>query len=480
MSNSLAVATVTATLALEVVQKAAELAVNGATVTTTRPDSTGNGNSAARVNIYLYQVSSNAALRNRDLPTRNSGGQLVQRPCVALDLNYLLTFYGDEAQLEPQRMLGNVALAMHTKPMLTRTMIQDTIVNPLYSFLAESNLADAIELVKFTPLPLSLEELSKIWSVFFQTQYALSTAYQATVVLIESEATPRAALPVLEREIFVVPFRHPTIERIRAESGEHEPIMSDSTIVIEGRQLRGEVTQLRIGASNLMTLQNITDTRIVFPLNSIQPAGTLRAGVQAVQIVQPMMMGRPRIEHVGVESNVAAMVVRPTLTKITVPNSTTITIDIAPPLNKTQRLLLLLNDFNNPASAGHSFIAGPRPNYQVTDRTLTTLQSEGVPQPVLDQLSQIKDQEYKREDDFLEAVKNEIGDPETETHKALILKYAGPDAVDDSITFHIAGVGAGEYLLRIQVDGAESVLQVDEDQDSPTYGQIIGPKVTIQ
>ena len=85
--------------------------------------------------------------RNRDLPTRNSDGELVQRPRVALDLHYLLTFYGDEMLLEPQRMLGNVALALHTTPVLTRKMIENSIVNSDYQFLAESNLAGEIELV---------------------------------------------------------------------------------------------------------------------------------------------------------------------------------------------------------------------------------------------------------------------------------------------------------------------------------------------
>jgi hypothetical protein len=479
MSNFLAIATVTTTLALEVVRQAAMDAVSAATVTMVRPDGTDNTTAGARVNIYLYQVTSNAAWRNNDLPTRNSDGQLIQRPCVAVDLHYLLTFYGDDGQLEPQRMLGNVALAMHTKPMLTREMIRNTIVNTLYPFLAESNLADAIELVKFTPLPLSLEELSKMWSIFFQTKYALSMAYQATVVLIEAEVPARAALPVLEREIFVVPFRHPTIERIRSEAGEFEPILSDSTIVIEGKQLRGDITQLRIGGSDLMSLQNPSDTRIVFPLSSIQPAGSLRAGVQAVQIIQSMMMGHPRVEHVGVESNVAPMVVRPTLTKITVVDSTTIMIEFDPPIGKTQRVLLLLNDLKSPTSSSYAFIAPRRASYQVTDRTLAELKVEEVPDAVLNQLSQIKDKEYKTEDDFLKDMKNAIGNQETQTHGSLILKYAGPDADNDSITFHISGVGPGDYLLRVQVDGAESVLQVDKDENSPTLGQIIGPKVTI-
>ncbi len=407
MSNFRAIATVTATLALEVLQGAASAAVPGATVTMTRPDAAGGGPPAARVNLYLYQISSNAAWRNNDVPTRNSNGELVQRPRVALDLHYLLTFYGDEAQLETQRLLGSVALAMHVKPMLSRDMIRNTIVNPAYPFLAQSDLADEIELVKFTPLPLSLEELSKLWSVFFQTQYALSMAYQATVILIEGEETPRSVLPVLEREIFVVPFRHPTIERIRSQAGENEPIVANSTLVIEGKQLRGEVTQLRIGGSDLMTLQDVSDSQIVFPLVSLQPAGSLRAGVQAVQIVQPMMMGQPRVAHVGVESNVFALVVRPTITAINLPDPTHVAIDVDPTVGKAQRVLLLLNEITNATPEAYTFMAEPR------------------------------------------------------------------NADLNTLTIPISGVKPGDYFVRVQIDGAESLL--DLNPASPNFG----PKVTV-
>jgi hypothetical protein len=120
MSNFLAVATVTATLRqmlLPVVGKD----VPGATVTTQRPDAAG-GAQGLCVNIYLYQVTPNAAWRNEDLPTRRTGGELVKHPQVALNLHYLLTFYGDEGNLEPQRLLGSVMRTLHTRPVLTSKM----------------------------------------------------------------------------------------------------------------------------------------------------------------------------------------------------------------------------------------------------------------------------------------------------------------------------------------------------------------------
>src|SRR5262249_1880890 len=162
MSNFLAIATATASLS-QVLQAAITPDVPGAHVTTVRPD----GNGALPnpgVNIFLYQVTHNASWMNADLPSRRGNGDLIQRPQAALDLHYLLTFYGDDGHLEPQRVLGSVVRALHARPIITRDIIRQTIAKPNFTFLATSDLADAIELVKFTPLPLSLEELSKLWS----------------------------------------------------------------------------------------------------------------------------------------------------------------------------------------------------------------------------------------------------------------------------------------------------------------------------
>ena len=68
------------------------------------------------VNVFLYQVTPNAAWRNADLPTRRANGDLIQRPQAALDLHYLLTFYGDESLLQPQRVLGSVVRTLHCGP----------------------------------------------------------------------------------------------------------------------------------------------------------------------------------------------------------------------------------------------------------------------------------------------------------------------------------------------------------------------------
>ena len=197
MSNYLAIATVTAALA-QTVRASVQNAVAGSDVIVGRPESPSTGDVLPRVRLYLYQVTPNASLRNADLPSRGASvDTVVKRPCAALDLHYLLSFYGSETELQPQRMLGAVVRDLHARPFLTRQMVQNAMGG--YAVLADSDLHQAVEQVRVNPINLSTEEQSKLWSVFFQTPHAVSVAYQASVVLIESEETPLAAMPVLQR-----------------------------------------------------------------------------------------------------------------------------------------------------------------------------------------------------------------------------------------------------------------------------------------
>ena len=164
MSNFLTIATVTEVLK-QTLETALSKYITGARLSTAlRPNSGGDKLPDKGVNIYLYQVNPSPAGRNLDLPSRNSNGTLTQRPRIALDLYYLLSFYGDEANLEPQQVLGCVTSTLHARPILTRDSIRSVINNTPY--LKSSDLDQEVELIKFTLLHLSLEELSKLWSVF--------------------------------------------------------------------------------------------------------------------------------------------------------------------------------------------------------------------------------------------------------------------------------------------------------------------------
>jgi uncharacterized protein DUF4255/IPT/TIG domain-containing protein len=336
MSNFLAVATVTATLQREL-QSAVGIDVPGATATTVRPDAPGHGVPEVGVNIFLYEIAPNAAVRNRDLPTRSGNGQTtVQRPAVALDLHYLLSFYGED-DLAAQRVLGSVVRHLHSQPLLTRKMIQDAI--QAHSFLARSNLADAVDFVRLSPLSLSLEELSKLWSVFFQTTYVLSAAYRASLVFIEEELTTITPLPVRERQLFVVPFQNPFIENV-----DPQIVATGATLTIRGQNLRGNVTELKFGDTPA-TPATLAAEKITVAVPAI-----LQAGVRTVQVIQgfDFKTGIPANEpHRGFESNVAPFILQPTIattTPVTVARGGTLTLDFAPPIAREQSVALLLNN----------------------------------------------------------------------------------------------------------------------------------------
>lgn len=193
MSNYLAVATVTATLR-DLVQETVGATVAGATVTTQRPDSVkGNGLNNPMINIFMYMVAPNPAWRNTDITIHPFDSNKVDiRRQMPLNLFYLVSFYGNDLVFEPQRMLGSVVSAIHARPRLSAQAIQATVARENY--LKNSDLDNQVayvESVTLTPISLSLEELSKLWTIFFQVPYALSVAYRASTVLIEPDADPR-------------------------------------------------------------------------------------------------------------------------------------------------------------------------------------------------------------------------------------------------------------------------------------------------
>lgn len=196
MSNHLAIATVSAALG-QLALASAQQAVPGVQLRFGRPVAPGAGTNALRLHVYLYQISPHAALRNADLPSRGADGLLTGRPRSALELHYLLAFYGDDQQLEPDRMLGAVARDLHARPVLSPADIADAIT--AHPSLADSDLGAAIERVKFTPVTLSLDEQSRMWSVLIHTPHALSVIYTASVILLDALEGGTPALPVLRR-----------------------------------------------------------------------------------------------------------------------------------------------------------------------------------------------------------------------------------------------------------------------------------------
>jgi hypothetical protein len=424
MSNFLAIAMVTETLR-QMLTPPVSQAVSGAEVKTARPTTAGTGLPSKGVNLFLYSVSPNGTLTNGDVPTRDSGGQLLRRPQVALSLHYLLSFYGDDETLEAQRLLGATVRSIHARPLLTRSTIRKTIDrlvsgDPAH-FLKTADLAEQIELVKFTPVPLSLEELSKLWSVFFQTNYALSVAYEGNVVLIESDAKPSPSLPVARRGVHVVPRRQAVLEAV------DPPIArSGATVTLRGHDLGGTTRVVVSTAAVTPAAGDVKDEAIRITL----PA-TVRAGVNTARVRADLDFGTPNEPHGGADSNSVAFMVQPSIAAIA-QNPSTVTeggiqmkkgevkITFDPKVSRGQRVEMHLNELHPAAGTAPHAYTFPAPP------------GNGLTNPA---------------------------DTETAT---VVIVYKIPQSF------------AGDYLVRASVDDAQSELHVD-----PSTGTYDGPVVTL-
>jgi Pvc16 N-terminal domain len=435
VSNHLAVATVTA--ALQHVLTDAVADISGAGVTTGRPAAAqpaagGNGTSAPTgINVFLYRVSPNAALRNDDLPTRDDEGTVKRRPCAALDLHYLLTFQGNEAELVPERVLGKAVAALHARPLLTRETIEQAIQAQPSNVLDESDLGAQVERVKLTPANLSLDELSKLWSVFFQAPYSLSLAYLGSVVLVEAEVPYRPAPEVARRLLRVVPLGQPVIASVE-NAAPGRPIHAGSTLSIRGRSLRGDVTKVRVGDAEA-TVKPTRDDEIAIDLASPPfAAGSLRPGIQGVRVVHELLLGDPATPHRGATSAAAAVAVRPRVA----------------PKQGGGHDIAVSNVATDPDGLRSAEVA-VRLDMHVGERQQVTLQiDEAAPQP---------------------------GAPA----KGYGQRAADRTQPTDLVKFELERVLSGDYLVRVQVDGADTPLELDQDPQSPTAGQYTAPSLTI-
>jgi hypothetical protein len=201
MSNHLAVATVTAALSNQLSRLLPD-DLRQANVRSQKPPT--EPPSEPTITVFCYQVTVNGALRNRDAPTRSGTGTLITRPQVGLDLHYLLSFYGEETRLEPQRLLGAAVRALHQEPVLSGADI--TAATTQLPFLNGSDLLSAQDRVRFTPTHLDIDDLYKLWSMLSGTPFALSLCYLASVVAIDGLETPVPGRPVEQRVVRAEPF----------------------------------------------------------------------------------------------------------------------------------------------------------------------------------------------------------------------------------------------------------------------------------
>ncbi|MBS1703831.1 MAG: DUF4255 domain-containing protein [Armatimonadetes bacterium] len=347
MSNQLAFATVSFVLQQRLNQVVGS-DVSSATATNTRPDGTGASPlPAPGVNIYLLQATYNGPMSDPFLPTMSADATRVARPVGAFDLTYMFTFHGDDSKWEPQRVQASVLRHIHTNPEIGKDTIRSLIsALPGTHALKKSDLADQFENVKLTPAKMTLDDLSKIWSVFFQKPYALTSIYYASVVLLESDISTEASLPILKVVGDVTVMSDVRIDSIDPPMAS---VSAGTKIVLAGINLLGDNFAYQVGGVDAtVDIANSTSSSVTVSLG----AGLL-SGPATVVVQKPSPFGAG---HVGANSNVATVQLFPAVNTITFtpaagPTPAQFDVTLTPNVELAQTAALVLNRLT-PPSAG--------------------------------------------------------------------------------------------------------------------------------
>lgn len=327
----------------------------GTVVTTRPPDKARLIITSNQLNVFLYHASLNAAWRNQDMPSRVRPGE-TSIPPLPLTLHYLLTAYGeDDDDMQGHHVLGRAMSILHDHPILSHDELRAAL-GPMVDLFPP--VVDQLEGIRITFQPMSLEEMSKLWTTL-QTQYRISASYQVSVVLIESLRGTKTPLPVLQQgddglgptatPDLTPPF--PTLTEILTPDPRFGAELGD-TIVLRGHHLDGTSLEVRfrhpsVDVVNVLPpLANPTagEVRALIP-NDAAAASDWPPGFYTVSVAVTDSGGE---EHV---TNEAPLALVPRILTIG-PNPVTrdgagiiaLTLTFVPELRPHQRAALLLGD----------------------------------------------------------------------------------------------------------------------------------------
>jgi hypothetical protein len=247
VSNPLAIAATTLTLQAilqsTIVGDPLDTDLTDTTVTILPPDKArGNGN-ANQLNLFLYQILPNAAWRNMNIP-----GQVAQletgNPPLALTLHYLITAFGKDN--DTTLPYGHHLLCKAMSILYDHALLgPDEIRAATSASFPLSDLDKQVERVRITMQPLSLEEISKLWTGLV-TQYRLSVGYEVSVALIDSTQPRKTPLPVLTRgagdrgvlsQANLIP-PYPALDQIQFPNSQTSVLLGQ-TLILTGTNLDG-------------------------------------------------------------------------------------------------------------------------------------------------------------------------------------------------------------------------------------------------
>jgi len=368
-----------------------------------------------QLNLFMYYAGRNASYRTAGLPSRDSQGRRLTNPPLALDLHYLVSAYGKN-EFDPEILLAWAMQVFHENPIVSRQTIQDLLA----AMVSGGHPTPEVQLISGTTLP-SQFELIKI------TPEALSNEEISKLwMAFETHYRPTTSYQV---SVVLVEETQPFKSNL--------PVQARNITALPWRSPTiSSVSPSAVGAGELLTITGRNflgdapaDTLVAFdgtaPIapDTVQDTcvrvtvpATLQAGVRTLRIVRSVRFGAPTDPHPGFASGTTPFLLVPTIT-----TASPITVAVG------------------------------------TTLTLTLTPPVGRAQQAV-----VFAGDYAVEIDA-----RPPSDPPTSSTLNVPIPATFPYSKPPV-----------SVPLRVQIDGAESRLTVDQTQGSATYGQFL-PQVQV-
>jgi hypothetical protein len=310
-------------------------------------------NEQPQLNLFMYYVNLNPALRNLDLPSADAVGGRLSNPPLALNLHYLVSAYGS-GQFDAEILLAWAMKVFHDTPVVPSQTIQSALddlrtqpqPSPEALLIAGSTLATQIELMRITPEALTTEEIYRLWAAF-QAAYRPSTALQVSVVVIQDTRAFTSNLPVQVRTVTALPLQTPIIDSVSPNM-----ITSGQVLTITGSNFLGDTpagTVVSFDAGPDTTPDTVQGNLVAVTLPAALPAGTRMVSIQRL-IVFP---GSPA-QHQGFTSSPAPFQLIPAIqdaSPVRATQGSPLTLTLSPDVGRTQQATLYIGDGAIPIDA---------------------------------------------------------------------------------------------------------------------------------
>jgi hypothetical protein len=368
-----------------------------------------------QLNLFMYYASINPALRNLDQPSVDSRGNPVGNPPLAINLHYLISAYGANPY-DPEILLAFAMQVFHRTPVVPASVIQSALT-ALNSGGSPSN---EQKLIAFSTMASQIEQIritpeALTVEEIYRLWHAFGVSYRPTTSYQVS------VVVIQDTQSFQSnpPVRSRSLIAMPLTgplitSVSPQRVTAGQTLIITGQNF------LNGPPSNTQVSFNegppITPATVQGDVVRVVVPGTLEAGVCDVRVMCSVEFPPATTPHPGFASSPVPFQLIPVIQPAALPPYT--------------------------AARGAALTINVAPAVSAIQNAVVFIGDQAIPQP-----------------------------------RVVPLPPAPSTANTVTVTVPNS-IAVGAYPLRVQVDGAQSLLTQDSNPVSPTFGQWL-PQVTV-